>query len=60
MIWNNPRSLLKGVSKKEVVFLSNQEALTLGVDRYAKSRALRALEGAGLIRVEHRRGRIPW
>ena len=50
---------LAGLKDNNTVWLTNDEAATLGVDRYAKSRALRQLQLAGLVDLEHRRGRIP-
>ena len=50
---------LAGLKGNYVVWLTNEEVATVGVDRYAKSRALKRLHSAGLIEVEHRRGRIP-
>jgi hypothetical protein len=44
---------LSGMNKNAVtVRVSNVEASRWGVDRFAKSRALKALAGAGLITVE--------
>jgi hypothetical protein len=39
--------------------MSNRTLADMGVDRYTKYRALRCLERAGLIRVEHRGHRSP-
>lgn len=39
--------------------LSNLASLRFGIDRSSKYRALRVLEGAGLIRVERKLGRSP-
>jgi hypothetical protein len=50
---------LAGLRDNYTVWLTNDEVATLGVDRFAKSRALRQLENDGLVEVEHRRGRIP-
>jgi hypothetical protein len=50
---------LVGATRRSSVKLSNKECELLGVSRYAKSRALRSLELAGLVSVEHRRGRFP-
>ena len=41
------------------VHLSNTLCLRFGLDRNAKYRALRSLEGAGLIAVKRKRGRSP-
>ena len=55
-IWD--RTKLDGTGKP--VTLPNAFALDpWGVDRHAKGRALRALEGAGLIDVERSVGRAP-
>jgi DNA-binding transcriptional ArsR family regulator len=50
---------LSGAIGKATVTLGNNELEPFGIDRAAKSRALTALEGAGLIMVERRRGRLP-
>lgn len=50
---------LVGVMKSGTILLSTVEVEALGVDRYAKSRALKALQRAGLITFESRRGRFP-
>jgi len=50
---------LAGVMKTMTVRLATKEVEPLGIDRYAKARALAALEKAGLIRVERKRGRFP-
>ena len=50
---------LVGLRGDRTVWLANDEVVTLCVDRYAKSRALKALKEAGLIDLEHRKGRIP-
>jgi DNA-binding transcriptional ArsR family regulator len=50
---------LKGAMKKDTIKLSNAELEPFGIDRAAKSRALSALEKAGLITVERSRGRWP-
>ena len=50
---------LAGATRASQIKLSNKECELLGVTRYAKSRALKSLEAAGLIAVEHRRGRFP-
>lgn len=50
---------LVGATRRSSVKLSNKECEPLGISRYAKSRALKTLEAAGLISVEHRRGRFP-
>jgi hypothetical protein len=44
---------------KDRVRLATKEVEALGVDRHAKSRAIRSLERAGLITVERKRGRFP-
>ena len=48
-----------GLSGSATVHLSNILCLRFGLDRNAKYRALRLLEGAGLIVVQRRRGRSP-
>jgi len=50
---------LSGVTKSNKIKLSNHFLKALGVDRYAKYRALRTLEAAGLITVERGSGRSP-
>ena len=50
---------LVAATRRSSVKLSNKECELLGVTRYAKSRALRSLEGAGLVSVVHKRGRFP-
>jgi hypothetical protein len=50
---------LAGATRSETIKLSNKECEALGVSRYAKSRALKHLEAANLIKVEHHRGRFP-
>jgi hypothetical protein len=50
---------LHGAVKSKTVSLSNGEVEALGVDRNAKSRALRDLERAGLITVERQPGCSP-
>jgi hypothetical protein len=50
---------LAGALKGRSVTLGNADLKALGVDRAAKSRALAALEGAGLIQVTHQPGRFP-
>src|SRR6516162_8703679 len=42
---------LAGAMKCKTVWLGNADLRALGIDRSSKSRALRALEGAGLIEV---------
>ena len=48
---------LKGATQKDTVLLSNTELEPFGIDRAAKSRGLAALEKAGLIKVDRKRGR---
>ena len=48
-----------GISGSASVHLSNILCLRFGLDRSAKYRALRSLEGAGLIAVKRKRGRSP-
>ena len=50
---------LVGAMKSDTVFFGNSDLRQLGVDRATKSRALRALERAGLIRVTRQHGRFP-
>jgi hypothetical protein len=50
---------LAGALKSRSVTLGNADLKAFGVDRAAKSRALAALEGAGLIQVAHEPGRFP-
>lgn len=50
---------LSGAFKSSTVKLSNAEVEVLGVDRNAKSRALRALQKAGLISLEQHPGCLP-
>jgi hypothetical protein len=48
---------LKGATRNNTIKLSNTELEPFGIDRAAKSRGLTALEGAGLIKVDHIPGR---
>jgi DNA-binding transcriptional ArsR family regulator len=48
-----------GLTKSASVPLSNIAGLHFGLDRNAKYRALKWLEGAGLVRVERKLGRAP-
>jgi hypothetical protein len=50
---------LVGVMKKDTVRLATKEVEAMGVDRHAKSRAIRHLEQAGLVAVERKQGRFP-
>jgi hypothetical protein len=50
---------LMGATRSNTIKLSNRECEALGITRYAKSRALKQLEAAGLIAAEHHRGRFP-
>lgn len=50
---------LSGATKSKTVRLANSEAEALSVGRSAKSRALVALEQAGLVIVERRPGCLP-
>lgn len=50
---------LAGATKSRTVSLGNFDLKPLGIDRAAKSRALHALEQAGLIAVARRHGRFP-
>ena len=48
-----------GLERKDSVTLPAGLLTAMGVDRFAKARALAALERAGLIKVERRPGRGP-
>ncbi|WP_141415255.1 hypothetical protein [Caenispirillum bisanense] len=48
-----------GLHGSQDVKLTNQALSAFGVDRFAKKRALDALEEAGLVLVKHQRGRSP-
>ncbi len=48
-----------GIERAETITLSPGLLAGMGVDRFAKARALGALEVAGLIAVERRPGRSP-
>jgi DNA-binding MarR family transcriptional regulator len=50
---------LIGATRSNTIKLSNRECDVLGVTRHSKSRALKQLESAGLVEVQHRRGRFP-
>ena len=50
---------LVGAMKSNTVFFGNSELKPLGIDRASKSRALRALERVGLIKVTRQPGRFP-
>lgn len=50
---------LRGAVRSEAVTLGNAELRPFGIDRAAKSRALTALEDAGLIAVERKVGGLP-
>ena len=50
---------LVGAMKSDTIFFGNSDLRQLGIDRATKSRALRALERAGLINVTHQPGRFP-
>lgn len=50
---------LAGARRSQTIALPNALLEGFGVDRFAKRRALDALEQAGLIHVEHHRGRHP-
>jgi len=50
---------LSGATKSKTVRLANSETEVLGVGRSANSRALLALEQAGLVIVERRPGCLP-
>jgi hypothetical protein len=50
---------LAGAKRSQTVLFGNADLKPLGIDRAAKSRALRALEQAGLIKIARQRGRLP-
>ena len=50
---------LSGATKSDTVRLSNVELDLLGVDRNAKSRALKQLEKSGLVTVSQAPGQAP-
>jgi hypothetical protein len=50
---------LAGATKNKTMFLGNDDLRPFGIDRASKSRALRALEGVGLIEVTREPGRFP-
>jgi DNA-binding MarR family transcriptional regulator len=50
---------LSGAKNSKTVRLGNADLKPLGIDRAAKSRALQALENAGLITVKRDPGRFP-
>ncbi len=50
---------LAGALKTKTVSFGNSDLKPLGIDRASKSRALRALEQAGLIKVTRQSGRFP-
>ena len=50
---------LVGAMKSDTISFGNSDLRQLGIDRATKSRALRALERAGLIKVTHQPGRFP-
>src|SRR5450759_3456998 len=50
---------LAGATKSHTVAFGNSDLKPLGIDRASKSRALRTLEQAGLIRVARQPGRFP-
>jgi len=50
---------LAGAMKSTTIRLGNREVERLGIDRFAKSRALVALQNANLIRKVSRPGRAP-
>ena len=45
--------------KSDTVLLATKEVEAMGVSRYAKSRALKALQEAGLIEYQSQRGKFP-
>ena len=50
---------LAGATKNRTVVLGNVDLAPFGTDRAAKSRALAALEGAGLVTVTRQANRFP-
>jgi len=50
---------LAGVQKTKTVALGNSQLEKLGVDRNAKCRCLKAMQGAGLIAIDQQPGRNP-
>jgi hypothetical protein len=50
---------LAGIKRRRKIVLSSAVVRTLCVNRYAKNRALKKLETAGLISVERHKGRNP-
>jgi DNA-binding transcriptional ArsR family regulator len=50
---------LVGAMKNDTFSFGNSDLRALGIDRATKSRALRALERAGLIKVARQPGRFP-
>jgi hypothetical protein len=50
---------LVGAMKSDTISFGNSDLRQLGIDRATKSRALRALERAGLIMVARQAGRFP-
>jgi hypothetical protein len=50
---------LSGMQKSPTVKLSNKLMREFGVSRYAKQRAIKAMQDASLIRVSQTRGRSP-
>jgi hypothetical protein len=50
---------LAGAMKNRTMFFGNSDLKPLGIDRSKKSRALHALEQAGLIKVARQPGRFP-
>jgi hypothetical protein len=50
---------LRGVRRTPVISLGNKILEEYGIDRKAKARCLKAMQNAGLIKVEQRRGCNP-
>ena len=50
---------LSGITKGRPVLLGNRELEPFGIDRPTKSRGLRALEAARLIKVQRKHGSLP-
>lgn len=50
---------LSGLKKSKTIKLPNKIMSQMGVDRHAKSRALKKLENEGLIKVNRQQGQAP-
>ena len=51
--------MLTDITGSKTVLVSNKLAAEMGLGRETKRRALAALEAAGLVRVDRKRGRSP-